>query len=78
MRQLPTATGVAAYLRLLEDMPRCLCMHLAGFLGSKGGRKRLSHIVAFGLFCLNAYICRELFTAGFLGNLSSNEGAFVS
>ncbi len=31
-----------------------------------------------GLFCLNAYICRELFTAGFLGNLSSNEGVFVS
>jgi hypothetical protein len=35
-------------------------------------------VLSFTLFCLNAYICRELFTAGFIGNLSSNEAAFVS
>jgi hypothetical protein len=34
--------------------------------------------ISCALFCLNAYICRELFSAGFLSNLSSNEGAFVS
>lgn len=34
--------------------------------------------ISCALFCLNAYICRELFTASFLSNLSSNEGAFVS
>ncbi len=33
---------------------------------------------ALFLFALNAYICRELFTASFINNLSSNEGAFVA
>jgi hypothetical protein len=51
---------------------------LSEFPGSKGAPKLLPHLIAFALFCLNAYVCRELFTAGFLSNLSSNEGAFVS
>ncbi len=33
---------------------------------------------AVALFALNAWICRELFRAEFLHNLSSNEGAFVA
>ena len=40
--------------------------------------RRTALPIGFALFCLNAYICRELFAAGFLSNLSSNEGAFVS
>ena len=34
--------------------------------------------MCLGLFALNAWICRELFTAEFLNNLSSNDGAFIS
>jgi hypothetical protein len=30
------------------------------------------------IFGLNVYICRELFGIGFLNNLSSNDGAFIS
>ena len=30
------------------------------------------------LFALNAYICLELFTTPFVGNLSSNDGAFIA
>lgn len=35
-------------------------------------------LAALALFVLNAWICRELFSAEFLHNLSSNEGAFVA
>jgi len=35
-------------------------------------------LISIALFSLNTYICRELFAAGSIGNLSSNEGAFVS
>jgi hypothetical protein len=41
-------------------------------------RAILMWVVPAGIFLLNAFICRELFTSGFLSNLSSNEGAFVS
>lgn len=40
--------------------------------------RRYAVLIGCALFCLNAYVCRELFSAEFLGNLSSNEGAFVS
>jgi hypothetical protein len=40
--------------------------------------RRNAILIGCALFCLNAYICRELFAAGFLANLGSNEGAFVS
>jgi hypothetical protein len=35
-------------------------------------------VLALVLFALNAYVCRELFTAEFIHNLDSNEGVFVS
>jgi hypothetical protein len=41
-------------------------------------RQTQAILISCALFCLNAYICADLFTAGFLNNLSSNEGAFVS
>jgi hypothetical protein len=35
-------------------------------------------LISLFLFFLNAYICRELFSAEFLNNLSSNDGGFIS
>ncbi|HVW85702.1 MAG TPA: hypothetical protein VHB50_13530 [Bryobacteraceae bacterium] len=35
-------------------------------------------LLSIALFAINAYICRELFTIGFIRNMDSNEGAFVT
>lgn len=43
-----------------------------------GPKRPHALLIAAGLFVLNLYICRELFGAEFLQNLSSNEGAFIS
>lgn len=42
--------------------------------------QRIRHFVALSLliFALNAWICRELFTADFVNNLLSNEGIFAA
>jgi hypothetical protein len=42
----------------------------------RGGWRPL--LACFGLLVLNIYICRELFSIGFMANMDSNEGVFVS
>lgn len=42
------------------------------------GQLRWAVGLSFALFALNAWICRELFTADFVGNLLSNEGIFAA
>ncbi len=41
-------------------------------------RIRLAIALSLAIFALNAWLCRELFTAEFINNLLSNEGAFAS
>ena len=41
-------------------------------------RIRWGIVLSFALFALNAWICRELFTADFVSNLLSNEGIFAA
>src|SRR5579862_3557500 len=42
--------------------------------------RRIQYAIAIScvIFALNAWICRELFTADFVGNLLSNEGIFAA